>query len=62
MLIQKKVQGDLNIVRMTSIVSRFVADYAQKCKQYDRKEIKLLTYQVFATEKSSCFQSNIKNI
>lgn len=47
--IQKKVQGDLNMVRTTAIASRFddnVIDYIQKRKQYEGKEIKLLKYQI----------------
>ncbi len=47
--IQKKVQGDLNMVRTTAIAARFdsnVIDYVQKRKRYEEKEIKLLQYQV----------------
>ncbi len=50
---QKKVQGDLNMVRTTAIAARFdvdVVDYVQKRKQYEGKEIKLLKYQVNAGE------------
>jgi hypothetical protein len=46
--IQKKVQGDLNMVRTTAIASRFdsnVVDYVQKRKRYEEKTIKLLQYQ-----------------
>jgi len=47
--IQKKVQGDLNMVRTTAIAARFdsnVIDYVQKRKRYEEKDIKLLQYQV----------------
>jgi hypothetical protein len=46
--IQKKVQGDLNMVRTTAIAARFdsdVVDYVQKRRKYEDKEIKLLRYQ-----------------
>ncbi|OQB12603.1 MAG: hypothetical protein BWY15_02166 [Firmicutes bacterium ADurb.Bin193] len=49
--IQKKVQGDLNMVRTTAIANRFdadVIDYIQKRKQYENKVIKLLRYQTMA--------------
>ena len=45
--IQKKVHGDLNMVRTTAIASRFssdVVDYVQKRKRYEDKEIKLIQY------------------
>jgi hypothetical protein len=45
--IHKKVQGDINMVRVTAIAKRFapdVIDYAQKRKLYEGKEIKLLQY------------------
>lgn len=49
--IQKKVQGDLNMVRTTAIASRFdaeVIDYVQKRRLFEDKNIKLLKYQVSA--------------
>ena len=49
--IQKKVQGDLNMVKTTAIANRFdadVVDYVQKRKQYEDKVIKLLRYQTMA--------------
>ena len=45
--IQKKVQGDQNMVRATAIAARFdedVIDYVQKREQYEGKIIKLLKY------------------
>ncbi len=47
--IQKKVQGDINMVRTTAIANRFdadVIDYVQKREQFEDKEIKLLRYQI----------------
>jgi len=47
--IQKKVHGDLNMVRTTAIASRFdndVIDYIKKRKYYENKEIKLLKYSI----------------
>lgn len=56
--IQKKVQGDLNMVRTTAIAARFdsdVVDYVQKRKQYEDKEIKLLRYQTLSNGKLQLF-------
>lgn len=56
--IQKKVQGDLNMVRTTAIAGRFDADvveYVQKRKQYEDKDIKLLRYQVSANGELQLF-------
>ncbi len=47
--IQKKVQGDLNMVRTTAIANRYdadVVDYVQKRKKYEDKIIKLLKYNI----------------
>jgi hypothetical protein len=45
--IHKKVQGDINMVRVSAIARNFdpgVIDYVQKRKLYEGKEIKLLRY------------------
>lgn len=45
--LQKKVSGDLNMVRATAIAKSFstvVVDYVQKRKLFENKPIKLLTY------------------
>ena len=47
--IHKKVQGDMNMVRVSAIAKRFdtdVVEYVQKRKQYEGKEIKLFRYDV----------------
>lgn len=47
--IQKKVQGDSNMVRTTAIANRYdadVVDYVQKRKKYEDKIIKLLKYNI----------------
>lgn len=47
--IHKKVQGDMNMVRVSAIAKRFDADvveYVQKRKQYEDKEIKLCQYDI----------------
>lgn len=56
--IQKKVHGDLNMVRTTAIASRFspdVVDYVQKRKRYEDKEIKLLQYKTSTDGKLELF-------
>ncbi|MEN6413014.1 MAG: hypothetical protein ABFC84_09720 [Veillonellales bacterium] len=47
--IHKKVQGDMNMVRVSAIAKRFdadVVDYVQKRKQFEGKEIKLFQYDI----------------
>lgn len=49
--IQKKVQGDINMVRTTAIASRFdadVIDYVQKREKFEDKKIKLLSHRISA--------------
>lgn len=45
--LQKKISGDLNMIRTTAIARSFstiVVDYVNKRKQFENKPIKLLTY------------------
>lgn len=47
--IHKKVQGDMNMVRVSAIAKRFdadVVDYVKKRNQYEGKKIKLFQYDV----------------
>jgi hypothetical protein len=47
--IHKKVQGDMNMVRVSAIAKRFDADvvaYVQNRKRFENKEIKLFQYEV----------------
>jgi hypothetical protein len=47
--VQKRVRGDLNMVRTTAIAKRFdpeVADYVTKRGKYEGKETKLLRYTI----------------
>lgn len=50
--IHKKVQGDMNMVRVSAIAARFdanVVDYVNKRERYESKEIRLLQYGIDST-------------